>query len=218
MVKWIILAGLAALILGFVGLTMWVETEAPFRKERLATGTLGKALILYHPSRDAHFSEDLTRALARGFEEDGLKVERWTMTRRTPAKPEGFAIIALVSNTFFRAPDWPTQRYLERARFENQKLLVILGGGGNTKRAEIALLQAVERTGADPIALRSLWTSRPNQPGAAATINRALALEIAQGMAIEAGAEILNRPAAAAVPDAPDGAPKPGIAAQFDRR
>lgn len=218
MVKWIILAGLTILILGVLGVTIWVEAEAPFRKERLATGSAGKALILYHPSRDAHFSDDLTRALARGFEEEGLAVERWTMTRRTPARPEGFAVIAVVSNTFFWGPDWPTQRYLERARFDDQKLLAILGGGGHTDRAEISLIQAIKRTGADLLALRSLWTSRPNEPGAATAGNRALAMEIAEGMAREAGSEVLNRADAAALPDTVNEAPKLGAAAPFDHR
>ena len=216
MAKSAMLAVIAIIVLGVLGVTFWVETEAPFRKERLATGTAGKALILYHPSRDAHFADDLTRAVGRGFEEEGLAVERWTMTRRTPARPENFAIVAVVSNTFFGAPDWPTQRYLETARFEDQKLLAILGGGGITDRAEISLIQAIGRTGADLLAHRALWTSRPNQPGAAAASNRALAMEIAQAMARDAGREALIHVDAPSLPDTLDGAPKPGVEARLD--
>lgn len=197
--KWIVVA-LAVLlviaVISIIGVTAWVQAEAPFRKDRLVKTGRAKALILYHPSRDAHFSDDVTMALARGFEEDGLAVERWTMTRQTPARPEGFAVIAIVSNTFFWAPDWPTQRYLKRADLKGNTALAIIGGGGNTQRAQVALDRDLGNSGARLLAVRALWTSRPNEPGAQPAGNRLLAMQIAHRMARDAGKQALAPPPA----------------------
>jgi hypothetical protein len=192
--KWIALTLIVLLVItliGIVGVTAWVQAEAPFRKDRLADAGRTKALILYHPSRDAHFSDDVTMALARGFEEAGLAVERWTMTRETPAHPQGFAVIAIVSNTFFWAPDWPTQRYLERADLHGQNVLAILGGGGNTQRAQVAFVGDIGKSGARLLAIRALWTSRPNEADAKPAGNRQLAMQIAHRMARDAGKQAL---------------------------
>jgi hypothetical protein len=37
------------------------------------------------------------------------------MTGETPVRPQGYAVVAVVNNTFWAAPDWATQRYLRRA-------------------------------------------------------------------------------------------------------
>lgn len=183
--KGIAVATLILAILAAAGLTFWVEAEAPFRVEHIAVGPAGKALILYHPSRDAQFSDQLTDALAQGFEARSLGVDRWTITSRTPALPTGYAVIAIVSNAFFWAPDQPTQRYLKRARLDDQNVIAIIAGGRATDRAEAILTKAIRAAGANLIAVRPLWTSRPNEPGTSAVVNRLVAMEIATRMARE---------------------------------
>lgn len=185
MVKWIILGVLALLLLGILAVVFWVEAEAPFAQEQIAEGQAGRALILYHPSRDAHFSDDVTEALARGFEEQGFAVERWTITSETPGRPLGFDSVAIVSNTFFWAPDWPTMRYVARADLTGQNVVMIICGGGSTERAERRLSEAIRRAGGDIVASRALWTSRPNEARAPAVANRLIAFEIAQRIARE---------------------------------
>lgn len=193
--KWIaltLIVLLAIALISTVGVTLWVQAEAPLRKDSMVSVGRAKALILYHPSRDARFSDDVTMALARGFEEAGLSVERWTMTRQTPERPQGFAVIAIVSNTFFWAPDWPTRRYLERADLHGQNVLAVLGGGGNTQRAQVAFARDIGQSGARLLAVRALWTSRPNEPGAKPAGNRQLAMQIAHRMARDAGRQALS--------------------------
>lgn len=186
MVKWIVFGVLALILLATLGLVFWVEAEAPFAQEQVAEGRGQRALILYHPSRDAGFSDDVTEALARGFEDEGFGVERWTMTSETPARPSGFDSIAIVSNTFFQAPDWPTMRYLARADLTGQRIVMIMCGSGSTDRAERRLRSAIRRAGGDIVAGRALWTSRPNEPRAPAVANRLIAFEIAQRLARDA--------------------------------
>ncbi|RVQ69592.1 hypothetical protein EKN06_05360 [Croceicoccus ponticola] len=198
MLKWIILAIVVLIVIAVAGVVFWVQTEAPFHREHISQGSGKRALILYHPSRDAHFSDDLTMALARGFAEADFPVDRWTMTSRTPSKPKGYAIVAVVSNTFFSAPDWPTLRYLKRARLEDQNVIAIMAGGGKTERAEQKLGFALERTGAHVLDLRPLWTTRPNEPGSEGPANRQVAMKIARSMAREAGQLVRERNATAA--------------------
>lgn len=187
--KWIVLGIVVIVIVAVVAITIYVEREAPFEQDRLAEGTAGKALILYHPSRDAHFSDELTNSLARGFADRNMAVERWTMTRKTLPRPEGFAVIAVVSNTFYQAPDWPTTRYLARAEFRDIPVIAIMAGSGSTDRAQLTLGNAIERTGARVLAVRSLWIMRPNEPGQPTADNRQAAMMIARQLAADAAGQ-----------------------------
>lgn len=170
--------------------TLYVQREAPFKQEALSAGGKGKALILYHPSRDAHFADDLTEAIARGFADAGLAVDRWTMTGGTPAKPEGYDVIAVVSNTFFWRPDWPTMRYLGRADFKNQPVIGIMAGAGSTVQSQAKLSEALRKTGADLRSVRSLWIARPNDPARLDDDNRVVAAGIARKLAEQLGRAI----------------------------
>lgn len=197
---------------GAVGITMWVQHEAPFHQDQLVTKGRGRALILFHPSRDAHFSDDVSLALARGFEEAGYKVDRWTITGQTPRRPEGFTVIVIVSNTFFWAPDWPTQRYLARADLGGANVLAVICGGGTTERAQDALARDIGRAGAKLLGIRALWTSRPNEPGFKEAANRQLAMELAHWMALDAGTRLrANLPGGAPVAAPP---PQPPATSQ----
>lgn len=191
MLQWALLVVVILALVMLAGIAIWVQTEAPFRKEtRPAAGR--RALILYHPSRDANFSDDLTHALAGGFEEAGLAADRWTITRDTPAAPNGYAVIAIVSNTFLGAPDWPTARYLKRARLDGQEVIAIMAGSGSTGRAERTLRNLLDGTGADRIEVRSLWTKRPNQPGSEGPGNRRVALRLARTLARSASEPLVQ--------------------------
>lgn len=196
--KWLIFLMLALLVIAvlcIIGITAWVQAETPFRRERLGGAGRAKALILYHPSKDAHFSDDITMALAHGFEADGFAVERWTMSRHTPARPRGFAIIAVVSNTFFWAPDWPTQDYLDRADLGGQNTIAIMAGGGNTRRAQLVLMREIQDSGATLLTIRELWTSHPSIADTKPGSNREQAMQIARQIAQDAGRQVLMRAA-----------------------
>lgn len=196
MLKWILLVMLLLAFATLVGILLWLQTEATFRKE-IGQPAGKRALILYHPSRDANFSDELTQAMRAAFQGAGLAADRWTITRETPATPNGYEIIAIVSNTFFGAPDWPTVRYLKRARFDGQMVIAIMAGSGSTERAERTLRKLLDHTGANSIKVRSLWTMRPNQPGFDGPRNRQLALRFAREFAREASAPIVLSEAAA---------------------
>lgn len=189
-IMWMLALLLAIGLVAIGSVTVWVQREAPFQQDKLVTKGRGRALILYHPSRDAHFSDDVSLALARGFEEAGYRVDRWTMTAQTPRRPEDFAVMAIVSNTYFWAPDWPTQRYLARADLSGMNVIAVIGGAGNTQRAQGALARDIVRSGAKLISIRALWTSRPNQPGIRKEVNHQAAMALAHWMALDAGTKL----------------------------
>ena len=190
MLKWIVLGLVVIALVSIVTVTIYVEREAPFHKEELARGTSGKVLILYHPSRDAQFSDELTVALARGFEDAKLSVERRTMTGSTPATAEEFDAIAVVSNTFYGQPDWPTTRYLKRARFEGIPTIGIMAGSGSTERAQVELTDGLRSAGADLRGVHSLWIARPNDPARQGEDNRRVAGSMARKFAFELGQQV----------------------------
>lgn len=180
----IVLAGLAIV-------TIYVEREAQYRLESLASAGKAKALVLYHPSRDAHFSDDLSLALAEGLKTAGFSVDRATMTSQTPATPKQYALIAVVSNTFWWTPDLPTLRYLERARLEGSAAIGLILGAGSTGRSQRLLDEALRKTGANVIRTRSFWIKHPNDEARMNEENRAVALDMAKQFGSDTGTVVL---------------------------
>jgi len=145
------------------------------------------ALVLYHPSRDARFSDDLSLAVAKGFQEAGLLVERATITSETPSQLEGHSIVAVISNTYYWTPDLPTLRYLARARFNDVPVIGLIGGAGSTGRSQELLDEALRSTGALSVESRAFWLWRPNDDTRMGEPNRDVAIDLAEAFAYEAG-------------------------------
>jgi hypothetical protein len=196
--KKIVLALILLVALGGASITWWVEHEGAYASDQLYSGPADKALILYHPSRDAHFADDLTRAIAAGLFRANFAVERRTLTGKTDPHPRGFAVIAIVSNTFYASPDWPTMRYLARADLAGTPTIAVIGGSGNTDRAQRKLDHAIRLAGGRLLGSRAYWLARPNAPGQAGQSNRAVARKLAREFALGIGWQIKRGTAIAA--------------------
>jgi hypothetical protein len=183
----IVLSILLLLLIGAVAITVYVEREADYRLEPLGGAGPLKALILYHPSRDAHFSDELSLSVAQGLKSLGYTVDRATMTEETPAAPIGYAFVAVISNTYWGTPDRPTLHYLARARLIGIPAIGLMCGAGSTDRSEKRLDEALRRTGASPVQTRSFWTLRPNDEKHSSEANRVVGQQMAEQFAKEAG-------------------------------
>jgi hypothetical protein len=182
------------LLLGAVLVTVYVEFPAAYKHEGLGNeGSEGRAraLVLYHPSRDAHFSDDLSLAVADGLKAAGFSVDRATLGGDTPATPQGYTLVAVVSNTFWYTPDLPTLFYLGRARLEGIPAIGLIGGAGSTDRSQAKLDEALRKTGARVIRTRSFWIARPNDEKRMAEPNRQVALDMAKQFGEESGRSVL---------------------------
>lgn len=179
------------LLVSLAAVTLFVEAEGPYKTENLGGQGHLKALILFHPGRDARFGDDLSLALADGLKTAGFKVQRSTLTRDTPQAPKDFALIAVVSNTYWWAPDLPTQRYLAGARLEGIPVIGLIGGAGATERSQRVLEQALSATGAKVIQARSFWLFRPNDEARQKEPNRRVALDMAKQFGVDSGAAVL---------------------------
>lgn len=182
----LVLSGLA-----LVSVIVQMETEYAFK----ALGGEGKAraLVLFHPSRDAHFSNDLSMALSDGLKAAGFAVDLATLTRDTPGDPKGYALIGVVSNTYYWTPDLPTLRYLKRAHLEGLSVVGLIGGAGSTARSQRILDEALRRTGAKVIGTRSFWLWRPNDETRMSEPNRDVALQLAKQFGLESGSTVLAK-------------------------
>ena len=165
--------GVAAILTA--GITIHVQREADPRTETVSETGDRRAVVLFHPSRDAGFSDDLSLAIATKLAEDGFRVDRVTMTGQTPAIWPGVDIVAVVSNAYFWAPDRPTRHYLARADFSGQPVLGVIGGAGATGRSERRLHEALQATGGDVLAVGSAWILRPNDEARMDEDNRTVA-------------------------------------------
>lgn len=169
-----------------------VEVEGEYRFETLKGGAgKGRALVLFHPSRDAHFSDDLSLAFSEGLMAVGFDVDRATLTSETPARPEGYAIVAVVSNTYYWTPDLPTLRYLRRARLQGIAAVGLIGGAGSTGRSQRVLDMALRSTGATVMQTRSFWLWLPNDETRMQEANREVALSLARQFGTESGERVL---------------------------
>jgi hypothetical protein len=190
-----IVAGLVFIALvALAGVTLYVQAEADYRLETIAADGAPRALVLYHPSRDARFSEELSQAFAEGLIAQGFAVDRATTTGETPAKPEGYALIAVVSNTFYLNPDWPTVRYLKRADFNGVAVAGLIGGNGSTENAARILEDKLEATGGEVMSVRQFWIYRPNDRARTERPNREVAIEMAREFGADAAKAAIGSP------------------------
>jgi hypothetical protein len=83
----VVLGILLLLVIATIAITIHVEREAAYRLDALGGAGPLKALVLYHPSRDAHFSDELSLSVAQGLKSLGYSVDRATMAQATPAEP-----------------------------------------------------------------------------------------------------------------------------------
>jgi len=183
--------------------TLLVEREADYVHDYLGGCGPSRALVLYHPSREAHFADELSVAVARGLRRGGLAVERATLTSQTPADPAGYVLIAVVSNTYFWTPDRPTRDYLKRAKLDGTPAIGLMAGAGATGRAERLLREALLGTGAGSVDTRSFWLWRPNDEGRTRESNRAVALDEAERFAFEAALMSIRASSQEAAADRP---------------
>jgi hypothetical protein len=188
----IILGILLLLAVGAVAITIFVEREADYHLEPLGGAGPKRALILYHPSRDAHLSDQLSLSVAQGLKKLGYSVDRATMTAETPIDPRDYAFVAVVSNTFWGMPDRPTLNYLARARLNGIPTIGLMCGAGSTDKSQRKLEEALRKTGASPIQTRSYWTKRPNDEKRLKEANRMVAQQMAKEFAVEAGKAALQ--------------------------
>lgn len=191
--KMIAMAVSLILLAGLAIVTVIVEAEADYTHEILGEEGPVRALILFHPSREAHFSDELSLALADGLRAAGFSVHRATLTRDTPQAPKEYALIAVVSNTYWWTPDIPTLRYLARSRLDGVHAIGLMGGAGATGRSRRILDEALRKTGAHVIRTRSFWLFRPNDETRMNEPNRQVALQLAKQFGVDAGQLVLQK-------------------------
>lgn len=185
--KKILFASLGFLLVGVVTVTVFVEREADYTLQSLGGEGKPKALILYHPSRDAHFTDDLSIAVAEGLKAAGYSVDRATLTGVTPDRPKGYRLLVVVSNTYFWTPDLPTLRYLARARLDRVPTVGVIAGAGSTTRSQQILERSLSGSGAALIGMQAFWIARPNDEHRLTEPNREVALQLARQLGFAAG-------------------------------
>jgi len=198
--KMILLAVAGLLFCGLAIVTVVVEREADYSLQSLGREGGPKALILYHPSRDAHFTDELSAAVAEGLKAAGYSVDLATLTGMTPDQPKGYRLLVVVSNTYFWTPDLPTLRYLKRARIDHLPTLGVIAGAGATGRSHRVLERALSGSGAAVIGMRAFWTARPNDEHRLTEPNRVVALQLARQLGFATGKDQLVLPSPPATP------------------
>jgi hypothetical protein len=192
--KMILLAMAGFLPCGLAVMAVFVEREADYTLQPLGGDGASKALVLYHPSRDAHFIDELSLAVAEGLKAAGYTVDRATLTGTTPDQPKGYRLLVFVGNTYFWTPDLPTLRYLKRARLDRLPTVGVIAGAGATSRSQRVLEESLTASGATVIAMRSFWIARPNDEHRLTEPNRDVALQLARQLGLSVGTEELARP------------------------
>jgi hypothetical protein len=187
------IAGIAALLVLAAGVvSLVVEQDATYAlvNDPVALGQR-RALVLYHPSRDARFADDLAQSLRDGLREAGFAVDLATTTAQTPTDLSLYAVVGVVSNTYWWSPDRPTLRYLRRISFNGLPVLGVMGGAGSTGRSERVLRDALTRAGGRVVEVSSAWLWRPNDEARMNEPNRAVARDMIRAMGQRVGRSVL---------------------------
>lgn len=153
---------LTGLLVFAAAATIFVERESEYLSEILNdTGELN-ALVLYHPSRDAGFTDELSSGVAAGLASAGFAVQRHTVTRNTPVPSSDINLVVFICNTYWWSPDLPTLRYLKRVNLKDTDVVGIVGGAGSTTRAARLFQTALMKAGANVLTVQEYWLYRPN--------------------------------------------------------
>ncbi len=176
----------AVLAAAAAAVSIVVERESASRIEDMGGLGADKVLVLYHPSRDARFSDQLSLAVVDGFLSLGYRVFRATTTGDAP-DPSGYGLVAVIANTYWWTPDIPTLRYLKRARFNGRAAIGLAAGAGSTGRSRRVLQDRLEKAGALVFDVQSFWTWRPNDESRTGVPNRQVAADKARQLAVEFG-------------------------------
>ncbi len=182
---------LAFVLALLVSITVYVQTESDYTTQVYADDRLKRALVLYHPSRDARFSNELSLAFTSGLLTAGFTVERATISSDTPDTITGYDIVGIVSNTYFFRPDIPTEHYLSRVDFNGVKAVGLMAGAGSTAGAARLLRKWLRRSNADLLDVSEFWILRPNNETPTNKSNWEVAMDKAYTLGVQTAASIL---------------------------
>lgn len=141
-----------------------------------------RALLTYHAAFDG-FQREVSEAFARSLVQQDWRLDRTTTSAATPSDLSAYGLVILGVETYWFAPDLPTERYLRRlGRLEGKPVVVLVTGAGETRRAERRIREQLTRMGARVLAVQPFWILRPNDE-ADPRPNRIVALEQAAKLA-----------------------------------
>jgi hypothetical protein len=178
----VLLAGLA------ITVSIYVQIPVAAKTTRINADGGSRALVLYHPDKLGAFTDDLSSAIADELAKHGFDVMLHTMTPAQPPDPRSFALVAVVSNTYYWAPDRPTRKLLEELRFDGVMTIGLIGGAGSTDRAQRLFVESLRSAGAELYDVRAFWILRPNDETRLQEPNRGVAIDMARRFAAQAAA------------------------------
>jgi hypothetical protein len=111
-----------------IAVSIYVQIPVAAETTRINADGGARALVLYHPDKLGAFADDLASAIVTELARLGFGVTLHTMTLVQAPDPSSFALVAVVSNTYYWAPDRPTRKLLEKLRFDGATTIGLIGG------------------------------------------------------------------------------------------
>jgi hypothetical protein len=178
LIKWIIVFGL---VFGIgISVLVQMEVDEPIRTGGNRGGY--HAVIVHQPNVIDDFIGEMTGAVGKKLQESGWKVTY--MTAREDHDLGQFKDVKLViigTNTYYWHPDLPTMNFIKinDENLKDQNVVVLVGGFGDTRRAEKKMKDIMSKIKANLLAIKSLWIQRPNDEKRMDEDNREVAKDIA---------------------------------------
>jgi hypothetical protein len=175
---------IAAFVLALVALQLAIGRETVRGSvTRNADGTVGHALVLYHPGL-SDFQEALAGAFADGLVEGGWRVTITTTSRAATTDLRDVDLLVLGVHTYWFAPDVVTRRYLARAGdLGGTPVVALLSALGAAGRAAALTQEMIETAGGRVALVQPFFVLRPNDEDDGRP-NRAVALELAHRLGL----------------------------------
>jgi hypothetical protein len=160
-----LVASLILVIIGWSGLTMYVETIGPSKYWTFESVSANKnALIIFDPDPFYNLDEQVCIAFGKAVAENGINAQIATVAAAEQFKSKEFDMIIYCANTYNWRPDWAITNFIEdnRNSFKNISTVGITLGAGSTESSQKHLEKIIINNGGKLIGSYSLWLWRPN--------------------------------------------------------
>ena len=178
--KRLLLISIGVILIAWLALTLLAERTGPAQSSSFGSADASsQALFTYNPDLFYNLDEQLCASMAEQLATMGWKAEVKTIAA-APTDVGAYDLVVFVANTYNWAPDWPTSRLIGTMDLSGKSTAAIMLGSGSTARAQRLLEEKLEDSGAEVLAVRSLWLMRPNDEERIEEGNVSIALDIAE--------------------------------------
>jgi len=154
---------IALVAIGWMGLTLYAESNGPSKEWNLGGEHGKKVLVVFDPDPFYNLDEQVCISFAKALAEKEFSVKVVTVAAAADIDHNKYAVAVLCANTYNWRPDWAITSYIkEHPPQENQGIVAITLGAGSTEWSQENFEKLIIGNGGKLLGSYSSWLWRPN--------------------------------------------------------